>query len=53
MIYAAGCQKFELPLAEVSVDGVFRRMEEVKLRWAAVRGGAEGRWGVLGGGGGR
>lgn len=33
LVYAlGGTQKYELPLSEVEVDGVFRRMEEVKLR---------------------
>jgi hypothetical protein len=33
LVYAlGGTQKFELPLGEASVDAVFRRMEEVKLR---------------------
>lgn len=33
LVYAlGGTQKFELPLTDVQVDGVFRRMEEVKLR---------------------
>ena len=33
LVYAlGGTQKYELPLNEVEVDGVFRRMEEMKLR---------------------
>lgn len=33
LVYAlGGTQKYELPLTEVEVDGVFRRMEEIKLR---------------------
>lgn len=39
LVYGVGgTQKFELPLEEVSVDGVFRRMEEVKLRCTAGQG---------------
>lgn len=33
LVYSlGGTQKFELPLREIGVEGVFRRMEEVKLR---------------------
>lgn len=33
MVYSlGGTQKFELPLGEVEVEAIFRRMEEVKLR---------------------
>ena len=33
LVYAlSGTQKYELPLSEVAVDGVFKKMEEVKLR---------------------
>lgn len=36
LVYAlGGTQKFEVPLGEVGVDAVFRRMEEAKLRWGS------------------
>ena len=33
LVYSlGGAQRFELPLHEVTVDTIFRRMEEVKIR---------------------